>query len=77
MNRFMEKLRGGRRPRLEGVGRVKPVSCWAQASGRGPSPADRDYQRRPGWGGAGGGQVLVWATLFFSLRAGPVLHSML
>lgn len=33
MNRFVEKFTGGRTPRLEGAGRVKPVSCWAQASG--------------------------------------------
>ena len=26
-NRFVEKFTGGRTPRLEGVGRVKPVSC--------------------------------------------------
>jgi len=38
-NRFVEKFTGGRTPRLEGVGRVKPVSCWAQASGAGDLPS--------------------------------------
>ena len=38
--------------------------------GQGTYPADRDYQRSPDWGGAGGGQVRVWVTLFFCLPRG-------
>lgn len=33
MNRFPETLADRRSPRLEGVGRVKAVACWAGKTG--------------------------------------------
>lgn len=61
--RFLETLIGGTSPRL-GAGRVKAVSRWAQQAGWGPSPADKDYQRRSAGEEPGSLGPHVWLTGF-------------